>query len=153
MAGVTANSSSKTMTSGATAADQAVTGYVRNERITLGVTPAASSSYLWTLGLPAGSSANKARLTASDVAAPAFVPDLGGTYVVTCQVDGATTYVLRLTALDVAVSESVEAIRMLPRTDAQVTAPSAGVVLYYSSTQGGLAFKTSTGVVRTVDFT
>lgn len=153
MAGILANSSSKTTTSGDTAADQTFTGYVRNERITLGVTPAASSSYLWALGLPAGSSANKARLTATDVAAPAFVPDIGGTYVLTCQVDGTTTYTLRLTALDVAVSESVEALRMLPRADAQVTAPSAGVVLYYSSTQGGLAFKTSTGAVRVVDFT
>lgn len=153
MAGILANSASSTMTSGATAADKVVTGYIRNERVTLGVTPAASSSYLWAIALPAGSSAAKASITDTTSATPAFTPDVGGTYVLSCQVDGATTYAMRLTALDSAAAEMVEALRFTPRTDAQIATPSAGVVMYYSSTQSGVCVKYSTGTVRRVTVT
>ena len=149
MAGILANSVSATMVSGDTAADKSVTGYLRNERVTLGVTP-TGSAYAWTLSAPAGSSAAKCALTDDDVAAPVFVPDVAGTYVITCTVDATTSYAMRLTVLNVAAADVIEAIRLTPRTDAQVTAPSVGVVLYYSSTQSSLAIKTSAGVVRTV---
>jgi hypothetical protein len=55
---------------------------------------------------------------------------------------------MRLTALDTAMAESTEAIRMLPRADAQVASPSAGVAVYYSSTQTGLCEKTAAGAVN-----
>lgn len=148
MAGIVALSASVTMTSGATAVDKTVTGYIRNERVTLGTYPLASSSYLWSLGLPSGSSAAKAVLTDSTSSTPAFTPDIGGTYTIGVTVDGTTTYAMRLTALDTAASEPAEALRFTPRTDAQIAAPSAGAVVYYSSTQAGMCLKTSTGAVR-----
>ncbi len=147
MAGILANSSSKTMTSGATSADVIVTGYLRNERVTLGVTP-AGSSYVWALGLPSGSSSARAKLTETTATTPAFTPDIGGTYTITCQVSGGTTYTMRLTALDSAVSEPAEALRFTPRADAQIATPAAGVAVYFSSTQSCLCLKTSTGTVR-----
>ena len=153
MAGITANSSSKTMTSGDTAADKLATGYVRNERVTLGVVPAASESSVWSLSVPTGSNVVRSALSSDTSPTPSFVPDLGGTYSLTCQVDGVTTYVMRLTALDTAASEPVEAVRFPPREDAQVAAPTAGVAVFYSGPQTGLAQKDSSGVVRTLAMT
>lgn len=136
------------MTSGDTAVDKVATGYVRNERVTLGTSPLASSSYLWAISPPSGSSAAKSALTDTDSASPAFVPDIGGTYTITCSVDGgATTYTIRLTALDTAASEPAECLRFLPRADAQVAAPAAGMAVYYSSTNTGLCAKDSSGTV------
>lgn len=148
MAGITANSSSKTMTSGDTAADKLATGYVRNERVTLGVVPAASESSVWSLSVPTGSNVVRSALSSDTSPTPSFVPDIGGTYSLTCQVDGVTTYVMRLTALDTAASEPVEAVRFPPREDAQVAAPTAGVAVFYSGTQTGLAQKDSSGTTR-----
>lgn len=150
MAGITALSASVTMTSGDTAVDKTATGYIRNERVTLGTYPLASSSYLWSLGLPSGSSAAKAALTDSTSSTPAFTPDIGGTYTIGVTVDGTTTYAMRLTALDTAASEPAEALRFTPRTDAQVGAPSAGVAVYYSSTQTSLSEKDSAGTVSKI---
>lgn len=150
MSGILAQSASQTMTSGDTAADKSISGYIRNERITFGVTPLATTSYLWSLGLPSGSSSAKAYLTDTTGSAPALVPDRGGTYTISCVVDGTTTYAMRLTALDTASSEPAEALRFTPRADAQVGTPSLGAAVYWSSTQNALALKYPDGSVHTV---
>jgi hypothetical protein len=153
MAGILANSASYTMTSSDTAVDQALSGWIRNERITLSTSPAASSSYVWSLTNPYGSSSAKSYLSSTTSSGPNFVPDIGGTYVVTCKVNGTTDYVLRASVLDTASVEPVEALRMTPRADAQVAAPSLGVVMYFSSTQQKLCIKTSSDAVFSVNTT
>lgn len=153
MAGILANSSSSTMTSGDSAVDKVVTGYIRNERITLATYPIASSSYVWALAAPSGSNSAKAYITDTTSSAPALVPDVGGTYTVTCLVDGMTTYTIRISALDTAMSEPAEALRFTPRADAQVAAPAAGCALYWSSTQNALVVKLSDGSVYAIDTT
>jgi hypothetical protein len=57
---------------------------------------------------------------------------------------------MRLTALDVAAAETTEALRLTPRTDAQVTAPAVGTAIYYSTTQSGLAQKVAAGTVTKI---
>lgn len=149
MAGILANSASATMTGSDAAADQSISGYLRNERVTLTTTP-TGSTYAWSLTNPNGSSPTRAALTDETASNPSFSPDVQGTYTVTATVDGSTSYTLRLSALNVAAAEPVEVLRLQPRTDAQVTAPSVGVALYYSSTQASLCVKTSSDAVRTV---
>lgn len=151
MAGITIVSASKTTTG--TSVDYSASGWIRQERVTLSTTPAASSSYVWTLTNPNGSSSAKAYLSDAATASPNFIPDVGGTYVVACKVDGTTDYSVRMTVLSTAASEPVEALRFTPRTDAQVAAPSLGVAVYYSSTQGALCMKTASGAVFTIDRT
>jgi hypothetical protein len=148
MAGILANSASETMVAGDTAVDKTVSSYVRNERVALSVTP-SGTTYRWTMVIPNGSSAGKTSLSDSTDAAPTFVPDIGGVYVITCVVDE-TTYVLRMTVVNTAQSEQTEAIRLTPRADAQITAPSAGAVLYYSTDEDALVTKDSAGTVDLV---
>lgn len=151
MAGILANSPSKTMASGDTSADKTASGYVAGERITLTVTP-SGTNYEWSQARPSGSSA-RAQLSGATGASVTFAPDVGGTYVVTCIVDGSTTYVIRITCQSPTISEPVEAVRLSPRTDASVPAPAAGRTLYYSSDQGKLVTKDSAGTVRTINET
>lgn len=149
MAGITAISASKTATG--TSVDYAASGWVRQERMTLSVTPAASNSYVWSLTNPNGSSSAKAYLSDVTSSSPNFVPDVGGTYTLTCKVDGTTDYTLRATVLDTSAQEPVESIRYVPRADSTVGAPSLGLAVYYSSDLGSLASKNSSGLVAPLD--
>jgi hypothetical protein len=147
MAGILCNSSSQTMVSGDTSPDKSVTGYARNERITLTTYP-TGTTYSWSLTLPASSST--AALTDDTDAAPSFVPDTAGTYLVSVDVDG-TTYVIRIGVLAVSVSTPTETIHFEPMADAQVPAPSMGLNVFYSTTQGALASKNPAGAVAPLD--
>lgn len=69
----------------------------------------------------------------------------------TCIVDGTTNYSATMSVLDTAASEPAEALRFIPRADAQVATPSLGVAVYYSSTQGALSSKNSAGSVAILD--
>jgi hypothetical protein len=146
MAGISAASASKTTTGSSVA--YAASGWIRQERITLGTFPVASSSYVWELTNPNGSSSAKAYLSSKTSSSPNFVPDVGGTYVVTCVVDGSSSYSATMSVLDTAVSEPVEALRFTPRADAQVAAPSLGRATYYSSNEAALVEKDPSGTVR-----
>lgn len=148
MAGILANSASKAMTSGDTAVDKAVTGYIRAERITLTTSP-TGTTYQWTLTGPTGSSAAKCSLTDATIASPSFVPDVAGTYSVGVDVDG-TTYAIRIGALAVSVSSPVEALRLEPFADNQIPTPTQGSIAYHSSTQGKPSFKDSDGTVHKI---
>ena len=148
MAGITATSASASVSS--PSADNTASGYVTGERITLGTTPAASSSYQWGQAAPSASALARSAVDNDTAAAPTFVPDVAGTYVVTCLVDGATTYTLRLTVQSVSIAEPVEAVRFSPRADTTIPAPAAGVTMYYSSTHSALVVKDSSNVVKPV---
>jgi hypothetical protein len=152
MSGILANSSSRPMLGAETAADKSVSNYVAGERITLSTTP-TGTAYAWSLAAPTSSSVARSALSAETGASVTFVPDVGGTFMVTCVVDSTTTYVIRMTAQSAAIAEPVEAIRFSPRTDASIPAPAAGVAMYYSSDQDALCVKDPDGDVSTVDLT
>jgi hypothetical protein len=140
------------MTTGETSADNVVSGYVAQERITLGVTP-AGTTFAWSVAQPSSSSRARSALSSGSGANPTITPDVGGTYTITCLVDGSITYVLRLTVQAAAVAEPVEAVRFSPRTDASIPAPAAGITMYYSSDQDALCVKAPDDSVSTVDLT
>jgi hypothetical protein len=151
MAGILANSATKTMVGGDTAADQSVTGYISAETVTLSTSPAPSGgTYSWGLARPSGSTA-KAALSDDSGPSVTFTPDVAGLYVVTVSVNSATDYVLTMSVTQVAQTTSYEAIRLSPKPDAAVPAPTVGVALYYSSTQDALAVKKPDNSVHTVD--
>ena len=151
MAGILANSASKTMASGDTSAANSVTGYITGERVTLTTTP-TGSAYVWALATPTGSAAG-VDLSAPDGASVYFRPDVEGTYVASVTVDSVTVYTIMLSVVASAVAEVSGATHYLPRTDASVPTPSTGVTLYYSSTQSALCQKDSAGAVSTINKT
>lgn len=140
------------MVAGDTSVDNAVSGYVTGEQITLTVTDSSPSSISWGQAIPSTSTASRSALNDDDVAQVVFTPDAGGYYVITANVDG-TIYVLRISVVSVAENVIEGAIGLQPLTDAQVPTPSSGVYIYYSSTQSALAQKDSGGSVSTIDVT
>jgi len=152
VAGILANSSSRTMLSGETAADNSLSGWITNEQVTLSVTP-TGTDYAWgDLAKPSASTVRSA-LSASTGASVTFVPDVEGDYVVTVVVDSTTTYVLTMTVVAVGTVMIASVIRLLPLADAQVTTPATGLALYYSTDQSAPAVKDSAGNISTIDLT
>ena len=149
MAGILANSVSKSMASGT--ADAAVSGYLVGEEITLTTLP-TGTEYAWTISKPSDST-SRADLSDDTGASVRFSPDVEGYYVVTCTVDSSTVYILRIAAVSVGVVADRSVMRFSPLADSQVPTPATGVSLYYSSTQSSLAFKTTAGAVYTLDST
>jgi hypothetical protein len=152
MAGILSNSASVTMTAGDTSVDNAFSGYVVAEQCILSVTDSSPASVEWGLSIPTSSTPARSGLSASTGSSVTFTPDVGGTYTITANVDG-TNYVLRMTVAAVTVTQLAGGIRFSPMTDTSVPAPAAGVTMYYSSTQSGLAIKDSSNSVSTVDVT
>ena|SRR6478736_7449124 len=151
MAGILANSSSHTMVSGS--ADNTQAGYLASEQITLSANPTASS-YSWGISRPAGSSAARSALSGDTDANVTFTPDLPGYWVITCTVDGTTSYVLRLTVTSLAVQTAAQCLRLSPVADAQVEAPAVGVAVFCGSDHGNaLCVKNSADVVKVVTVT
>lgn len=140
------------MSAGDTSVDKVASGYVAGERVALSVTP-AGTNYQWSSAAPGGSSLARSALSADTGAAVTFAPDVAGTYLVGCIVDGVTTYVIRLTVQAAAVAEPVEAVRFSPRSDASIPAPAAGITMYYSSDQDALCVKAPDDSISTVDLT
>lgn len=143
MAGILGNSSSSTMVSGDTSADNTAEGYVTNEQITFSVTP-TGAAYVWGLAKPSGSTA-RASLSADDTATVTLTPDVAGYYVVTCTVDSTTTYVLRISVTQVAQTTSLEAIRFSPKLPAAVPTPALGGALFWNTTANQLFVKDAAG--------
>jgi hypothetical protein len=140
MAGITAVSASQTLSSGSTSADNSSAGWVTGESILLGVTP-SGSSYAWSQSVPSASTQARSALGDDDILAPSFTPDVGGTYVLSCLVSGVTQYTLKLTVQNAATSELEEALRWSPRLDTTITAPTLGLVQYFSDTFDNLSSK------------
>jgi hypothetical protein len=136
------------MDSGDTSADNSVAGYIRAEQVVLTTYP-TGAVYSWGIAKPSGAT-SRSDLSASDSSAPVFTPDVAGYYVITCTVDETTSYVIRLSVTLAAVTTPYEAIRLQPMADSQVTAPTLGVCLYFSSTQDALCVKFPDDSVSTV---
>ena len=114
-----------------TATDNVVAGYITGEAVALSVTP-AGTSYTWGQAIPAGSTPKRSGLPSTGGATQSFTPDVAGVYVITCTVDG-TAYTLRMSVTATTAVTATGATRYLPVTDASVTAPPVGCVVYMSS--------------------
>lgn len=152
MAGILANSASHTMVGGDTSANDVESGYITGEQIVLGANP-TGTTYSWGQSLPVGSTPARSALSSSSSAAPTFTPDVAGEYVITCTVDGVTSYVIRLSVEAVTPAIATGAFRLLPRTNASVPTPTTGATLFYSSDEDAVCVKDTGGDVSTVDLT
>jgi hypothetical protein len=151
MAGITAVSVSKTHGSGATSAAAVVSGFSVGEQITLGITE-ASATFAWGFAKPSGS-AGAVDLTDDTIAAPSFIPDVFGPYVVTVTT-AATTYTLQINVADYARVDPVDGVRFSPVPAASVPAPSIGLTMFCnSSNSDALSVKAPDGTVSVVDLT
>ena len=150
MAGILAVSASASMSAGDTSVDNARGGYVSNERITLTTNP-TGTNYVWALGGPSNTNLARSALSAETGSTVSFTPDVSGYFVVTCTVDGVTTYILRISVESTAISQLVDAIRFSPKADASVPAPALGVTMYFSSDQDALVVKDPAGDIFPVE--
>lgn len=150
MSGIIAVSASETMTSGDTSADNAWSGFITNERVLLTTNP-TGTDYEWALVSPQASNIARSALSAETGSSVTFTPDVGGYYIITCTVDSATSYVLRVSVTSTAVSQLVEAIRFSPKTDSSVPTPVLGLTMYFSSDQDALVVKDSAGDIFPVE--
>lgn len=139
MAGIVCSSASASLVAGDTSVDASDSGYLTRERIVLGVTGAPTTT-VWGLAKPTASAASCA-LDSTTSTAPTFTPDVEGYYVVTCVVDGSTSYALRLAVASVANVSTLTALRFLPIANASVPAPATGRTLFCSVEENGLAVK------------
>lgn len=145
MAGILANSATVTMVAGDTSADKSVAGFLARERITLSVT-GTPSTFTWGLAKPT-TSGSVCALDDTDAASVTFAPDVEGYYVVTCLIDGATAYVLRIAAAQVTSVTSLTTVRLMPIAEALVPTPATGATIFYSHDQDAIASKDATGTV------
>jgi len=149
MAGILANSASRTMVSGDTLPDNTRSGYVVGEQVVLAAVP-TGSVYLWSSSRPEGAT-SRSNLSDRTAASPVFVPDYAGTWTITCIVDNAT-YVLRLTATAVAITSVANAHRFSPVTNNSVPSPATGLTLFCSSDAANLfRAKNTSGAVLPLD--
>lgn len=148
--GILANSPSVTMTT--STSDDVSSGYILNEQITLSLT-VSGTTFLWGQSIPNEAGASRAALDDPTKATPRFTPPASGVYVLTCLVDGTTTYVLRLSVTATAVTQAMQALRFSPVADTQVPAPALGRAVYFSSNQNALVAKAPNGDLFTFDMT
>ena len=132
--------------------DDVRSGYILNEQVTLSLT-VSGTSWLWGQSVPNEAGASRAALDAPTSATPRFTPPAAGVYVLTCLVDGTTTYVLRVSVTATAVTQAMQALRFSPVADTQVPAPAVGGALYFSSTQNAFVVKDPSGDLFTLDLT
>lgn len=149
MAGITATAS--TTSHAASGATATAGGFICGEQVALTATP-TGTVYAWTLSLPSGSSAARVGFAGEDESEASFTPDISGTYTISVDVDG-TVYTLTLSVVNLAASNSLEALRLSPVADAQIPTPAVGCTLYWSSTQDALSVRDSNGDVFTIDLT
>ncbi len=143
MAGILANSASKTMTSGS--ADNSVSGYLVGEQIVLTVTP-TGTDYVWAVAKPSGSATARSNLDATTGASVKFTPDAEGYFTVSCVVDSTTTYTLRIAAQSIGTVTYHSASNFSPLNNAQVPVPALGHTWFHSTELGGPAYKVGSTV-------
>lgn len=145
MSGITAISATKTLGAGDTISDNTVSGFVSKEQISLGITGSPIDA-LWSISKPSTSS-SACKLDDVTSLRPKFSPDVDGVFVVSCLVDGSTTYILRFAITNTAVTSAISAIHFLPCLNSQIPTPSSGVTVFFSSDSGVMSQKLTNGTV------
>ncbi len=148
MAGITAISATKTLGSGDTSADNTTSGYVSKEQISLGLTGSPVTA-LWSLSKP-NASGSSCQLDDETSLTPKFSPNVEGMYVVSCLVDGSTTYILRISAVDTTITSAISAIHFLPCLNSQIPTPRSGRTVFFSSDSGAMSQKLPDGTVSSL---
>lgn len=146
MSGITAISASKILGADDTTPNNSTSGYVTKEQISLGLTGSPLTAQ-WSLSKPSISS-SACQLTSDDSLATLFTPDQPGLYVISCLVDGVTTYTLSISALAISTVTAVSAIHLLPSADSQIPTPRSGVIIYFSSNSNKVSQKLNDGTVE-----
>jgi hypothetical protein len=129
--------------------DNTQAGFIDNEAVTLSTLP-TGTTYEWGLAKPQGATA-RSNLTATTGTGVQFIPDVAGTWTITCTVDGTTAYALRISVLQVAVTTWAHAYQLPLIADASVPAPATGATFYYSSDRTAVALKVPSGDVFSIE--
>ena len=145
MSGITAQSATTTLGAVDTTPTNTVSGFVSKEQIALGLTGSPTSA-LWSVSKPSNSGAASVLIGETGISA-LFSPDVEGTYVISCLVDGVTTYTLVLPVVNTAFTSALSAIHFLPCSNAQIPTPRSGVTVFFSSDSGVMSQKTTSGTV------
>lgn len=139
MAGITAQSATKTLAADDTTEDNTVTGFVTKEQIVFGVT-GTPASVLWSISKPSASG-SACDLDTRTGLTPVLTPDVADYYTIHCLVDGTTSYILRMAIVSTANASTISALRWLPMSNAQIPAPPTGATQFYSTDLDAMAFK------------
>ncbi len=139
MAGITAQSASKSLLSGETIPDNTTTNFLVKEQISLGISP-SPQTVLWSISKPYLSNTT-AYISDNTSYNPVFTPDKDGIYTVSCLVDSTTTYVLRINVLNVSEVTRLSSLHLMPCSSAQIVPPNSGGVLFWSSDTDSLSIK------------
>lgn len=152
MAGILANSASKTMTSGDTTIDNNESGYVSGEMITLSVVLPAPEAVTgltleWGLSIPDSARPDRTRLITAGENSMRFTPESGvsGYYVVTVVINQSTSYVIRLGVSEVSQVTVLGALNLMPVLEASVLPPNSGLTLFVDVADNLLKSKDSDG--------
>jgi hypothetical protein len=129
-----------------TAADKAVSGYITLEEIALATTP-TGTAYSWSIAKPSAAT-SRSDLDSTTDAGPAFTPDVEGYYTISCVVDSATTYIIRIAVALVASVSTLTTVRFIPVANASVPTPATGRTVYFSIESAALVEKRSDGTVH-----
>lgn len=145
MSGITAVSATKSVDAGSTTVDNSVIGFVSKEQISLGLTGSPTTA-LWSISKPINSG-SYCTISDENSVNPVFTPDVEGIFTVSCLVDGSTTYILRFSIVNIAVTSAISAIHFLPCLNSQIPTPSSGVTVFFSSESGQMSKKSTNGTV------
>lgn len=145
MAGIKANSITKTMVDADTAVNKTVSAYLVSEEIILNTSP-TGTTYAWAISKPSGSGA-RSNLSATSGDTVRFTPDAEGQYLVTVIVNGVTTYDILIGCVRVQNPSFAGALRFFPVANSQIPTPNQGSTIGFSSDLGVMAEKHSDGSV------
>lgn len=148
MAGITAVSATTTLGASETLPDNSISDFVSKEQISLGLSGSPTTA-LWSLSKPSRSG-SATGFDDDTSLRPKFSPDVDGVYVISCLVDGATTYVLRISVLQTSIVNTISCLHFLPCANSQIPTPNSGVNLFYSSDSDSLSIKLSNGTVEEI---
>ncbi len=107
---------------------------------------------LWTLSKPLNSGI-ACSLDDPTSLRPLISPDVEGIYVLSCLVDGATTYTLTISIANVSVVSVISAIHLLPARNSQIPTPRSGGIIFFSSDSDSLSIKFNDDSVEEIQST
>lgn len=150
MSGITAQSASRSVLAGGTSPTNTASGFLTKEQISFGITGSPLSA-VWSVSKP-HNSGTYVNISNAISLNPVLTPDKEGVYVISCLVDGVTTYTLTLGVVESSVVSTISSIHFLPCFNVQITAPRSGYTLFYSIENDGLSVKLPDDSVKEIQF-
>ena len=139
MSGITAISPNGLVDAGSSSPVNTASGFLTKEQISFGLTGSPMSA-IWSLSKPSTSGSACSIIGASSLN-PVLTPDTEGVYVVSCLVDGSTTYVLTLSIVASSSVSTISALHLLPADPVQIPTPRSGATVFFNLLTSEIAAK------------